>query len=78
MAQLEYHDADELPADLQEKVFLDRNERRWRVMALVIHRDRESGNETKQVAFLRRADSRGGKEWEIPLTRLYEMAEVER
>ncbi|MEU6946576.1 hypothetical protein ABZ957_15310 [Streptomyces sp. NPDC046316] len=78
MAQLEYREADELPATLRKKVFRDRDERRWRVTALVIHRDPESNKELNRVAFLRRVDSSGGREWEIALDTLYETAEVDR
>ncbi|WP_327299961.1 hypothetical protein [Streptomyces sp. NBC_01197] len=78
MAELEYFEADELPADLQKRVFRDRNELRWKLAALVVYSDRESGRSTERVAFLRREDSSGGLEWEIPLTSLYKTAEVER
>ncbi|WP_374987160.1 hypothetical protein [Streptomyces fradiae] len=57
MAQLEYRDADELPAALRRTVFRDREEQRWRVAALVIRRDPVSNREIGRVAFLRRADS---------------------
>ncbi|MEU8623159.1 hypothetical protein [Streptomyces sp. NPDC048623] len=77
MAQLAYRDADEMPADLRKKIFRDRDGQRWHVVALVIHHDPESGKERNRTAFLRRVDS-GGREWEIPLTGLYETAEVER
>lgn len=78
MAQLEYLDTDELPAALRSTVFTDPIRQRWRVTALVIHRHPESGKELKQVAYLRRADSSGGPEWEVPLDTLYETAEVDR
>ncbi|MFF2572667.1 hypothetical protein [Streptomyces sp. NPDC058084] len=70
--------ADELPAALRKTVFRDREEQRWRVMALVIHRDPESRRETGRTAFLRREDSSGGREWEIDLDALYETSEVDR
>ncbi|ORT53484.1 hypothetical protein [Streptomyces sp. CB03238] len=76
MAELEYRDTNELPAHLRA-VFLDPNAQRWRVAALVIHRDRDTGRETGRVAFLRRADPGGGTEWEISVDELYETAEVE-
>ncbi|MFZ3476050.1 hypothetical protein ACODT4_44475 [Streptomyces sp. 2.9] len=78
MAQLEYRDADELLAALRAKVFIDLAQERWRVTALVIHRHRVSGKELQRVAYLRRVDASGGREWEIPLATLYETAEVER
>ncbi|WP_274919433.1 hypothetical protein [Streptomyces sp. WZ-12] len=78
MPQLEYRDADDLPQALKGTVFRERDGRCWYVAALVIHYDRESGQETKQVAFLRRADSCSGIEWEIPLATLYETAEVDQ
>ncbi|MFJ3914360.1 hypothetical protein [Streptomyces vinaceus] len=78
MAQLEYRDADELPATLRKKVFRDRDEQRWRVTALLIHRHPESRKEIGRTAFLRRVDSNGGREWEIALDTLYETAEVDR
>ncbi|MFI9214261.1 hypothetical protein ACIGW7_39795, partial [Streptomyces sp. NPDC053253] len=78
MAQLEYRDADELPATLRRKVFVDREEQRWRVMALVIRRHPVSDKEISRTAFLRRVDSSGGREWEIALDTLYETAEVDR
>ncbi|MFF9070549.1 hypothetical protein ACF09E_34905 [Streptomyces sp. NPDC014891] len=78
MAQLEYRDADELPATLRKRVFRDQDEQRWRVTALVIRRDPVSDKEVSRTAFLRRADSSGGREWEIALDTLYETAEVDR
>lgn len=78
MAQLEYRDADELPAALRSKVFTDLDQQRWRVTALAIHRHPVSGKELQRVAYLRRVDASGGREWEIPLVTLYETAEVDR
>jgi hypothetical protein len=78
MPQLKYTDADELPKHLQVSTFRDRDDRRWKVAALITHLDLESGKVTKKVAYLRRADSSGGPEWEIPLDTLYETAEVDR
>ncbi|MFI8365281.1 hypothetical protein ACIGD1_34655 [Streptomyces sp. NPDC085612] len=78
MAQLEYRNAGELPAALRKTVFRDHEEQRWRVTALVIRRDPVSDKEIGRTAFLRRADSSGGREWEIALDALYETTEVDR
>jgi hypothetical protein len=76
-AQLEHRDADELPATSRRTVFHDQDKQRRRVTALVIHRDPESNKEIDRVVFLRRADSSGDREWEIPLDILYAKAEAD-
>ncbi|MFJ7201051.1 MULTISPECIES: hypothetical protein [unclassified Streptomyces] len=78
MPEIEYRSGDEIPDDLSGFVFRDLRERRWRVAALVIHRNRTTGKETERVAYLRRADPGSGTEWEIPVAGLDQAVEVEQ
>ncbi|MFA7763887.1 hypothetical protein ACGFNX_28220 [Streptomyces sp. NPDC048723] len=78
MAQPEYRDTFEFPANLLRTVFTDLSRQGWRVTALVVHRHPESGKELKRMACLRRVDASGGRDGEIPLATLHETAEVDR
>ncbi|WP_327359843.1 hypothetical protein [Streptomyces sp. NBC_01304] len=65
MPQFEYLGQDDLPEQHQRAVFL-RGDDRWHIVAVLIHYDRTSGQETGRTAFLRRVDGRGAREWELP------------
>ncbi len=62
MPQILYLSTAYLPQ--QRKVY-SRAGQTWHLMAVVIHLDRESGQETGRTAFLRRTDGKG-REWETP------------
>ncbi|GAA1377155.1 hypothetical protein ACFPK5_00445 [Streptomyces beijiangensis] len=75
MPQLEYLGLDDLSAAQKQEVHLDEHGQQWRLVAVLIHFDRASGQETGRTAFLRRVGA-GGGEWEIPLELLRKMARM--
>ncbi|MFJ8017379.1 hypothetical protein [Streptomyces sp. NPDC096339] len=77
MPQLVHIGAEELPTHLKTTVLPGGRARRWRVAALVVHHDRETGHETGRVALLQGVGTGGGREWEVELGSLYETAEAE-
>ncbi|MFJ8957355.1 hypothetical protein ACIRO1_45420 [Streptomyces sp. NPDC102381] len=77
MPQLEYRGAADLPAAVASVVWRDREERRWRVTAMVVHHDPDTDRIVDKTLYLRPYDG-GGTEWEISLDQLRMTAEVDQ
>ncbi|MEU1078506.1 hypothetical protein ABZ404_38605 [Streptomyces sp. NPDC005878] len=74
MPQLEYWPIDEWPErPAHPQYYTDPTGKPWRLVAVIIHRDRDSDRITKQIAFLRPV-SGGGGEWETALEDLTDKA----